>query len=106
MSNNENANPGVKRTFCEEFDDRIKNIVNRAEMCGVSVAELCRRAGISRSTPDRWLLRIPKSIVCVDLFLEELEKEEALRHERIKMLGAMSDEDRARFLKQERESKK
>ncbi|WOL24250.1 particle associated protein [Yersinia phage fHe-Yen8-01] len=65
------------RTLTQEFDDRIKNIKRRAEKCDISVAELCRRAGISRATPDRWFLRVPKSIRVVDMFISELNKIES-----------------------------
>ncbi len=98
--------PQFERTFSEDFDLRIKDIRKRADACGISIAELCRRAGVSRSTPDRWFERIPKSIVVVDLFIDELTKEEEKRQERRDMLDSMTDEERGEFLRLEREEKK
>lgn len=98
--------PEFERTFSEDFDLRIKDIRKRAEACGISIAELCRRAGVSRSTPDRWFERIPKSIVVVDLFIDELEKVESVQQDRRDMLDSMTDEQRGEFLRSEREEKK
>lgn len=98
--------PEFERSFSEDFDLRIKDIRKRADACGISIAELCRRAGVSRSTPDRWFERIPKSIMVVDLFIDELVKVEAAQQERRDMLESMTDEQRGEFLRQEREEKK
>lgn len=98
--------PEFERTFSQDFDLRIKDIRKRAEDCGISIAELCRRAGVSRSTPDRWFERIPKSIVVVDLFIDELEKVEGEQQERREMLNGMTDEQRGEFLRKEREESK
>lgn len=98
--------PEFERTFSEDFDQRIKDIPKRAAACGISIAELCRRAGISRSTPDRWFERVPKPIAIVDQFLAELMKVEEEQQERRDMLGSMTDEQRGEFLRSEREEKK
>lgn len=98
--------PEFERTFSEDFDLRIKDIRKRADACGISIAELCRRAGVSRSTPDRWFERIPKSIVVVDMFMDELTREEAVQQDRRELLSSMTDEQRGEFLRKEREQKK
>lgn len=58
------------KTFTEVFQDRIRNIRERAAAAGTSITTLCESTNVARATPDRWLKKAPKTIQLVD----ELEK--------------------------------
>ena len=62
-------------TFLDSLD-------SRAKAAGLSMAEICRRAGIAQSTPARWrngtFLPTIRTITKIDGILEEAE---AARHE-------------------------
>lgn len=67
-------------SFKTEFDARIDAIDRRAKAAGTSLTELCRRAGVARSTPDRWRKVTPKTVqIVTDLesHLETIERERA-----------------------------
>lgn len=55
-----------KPTFGEVFRDRIDKIVQDAEASGINLTVVCKGAGISRATPDRWRRKLPKTIETVD----------------------------------------
>lgn len=67
-------------TFTSELQRRLEDIKKRAATAGTSLTSLCEATGISRSTPDRWLKRAPKTIRLVDELeaaLRKVEKEQA-----------------------------
>lgn len=67
-------------SFKTEFDARIDAIDTRAKAAGTSLTELCRRAGVARSTPDRWRKVTPKTVEIVtelEAKLVEIETQRA-----------------------------
>ena len=56
--------------FGRVFDERLKAIEAEAKACGLDWTKICREAGVSRATPDRWKKTHPKTIDLV----ENLEK--------------------------------
>lgn len=63
-------------TFEGEFKRRINDIKQRAKAAGTSVTALCQETGIARATPDRWVLRAPKTIRLIDELEQALAKVE------------------------------
>lgn len=62
-----------KQTFSEVFSERIKGLEVEAKSAGMSFTEVCRLAGMSRATPDRWKREIPKTIELVDRMAEIID---------------------------------
>lgn len=60
--------------FSEYFLAYLENLELRALACGSNLTEICRELGISRSTPDRWRRKIPKTIAILDAMDEYMEK--------------------------------
>lgn len=54
------------KTFEQEFQGRIAELVDRAYKAGVTLSHICRETGIARATPDRWREHTPKTITLVD----------------------------------------
>lgn len=52
-------------------------IAKECEMYGISVAQLCRDAGVERSHFQRWKRKIPRSMSTFDKLLAQLDKAEA-----------------------------
>ena len=52
-------------TFDDVFKERIKKIEADAREVGLNFTSICKKAGISRATPDRWQRDIPKTIKIV-----------------------------------------
>lgn len=52
-------------TFAEDFQAKIAEIEQEANACGLNWTSLCKEAGLSRATPDRWRKKIPKTIEVV-----------------------------------------
>lgn len=52
-------------TFTEEFEKRIKTIEADAKAVGLNFTSICKEAGISRATPDRWKKSTPKTIAII-----------------------------------------
>lgn len=52
-------------TFKDEFKSRIAKIEEDAQSVGLNWTSICKEAGLSRATPDRWKKRIPKTIEVV-----------------------------------------
>lgn len=68
-------------TLTQEFNRRVKQLNERAQAAGTNITELCRIAGVSRTTPERWNKRVPKSITIFDLVFEALLGIEAVKKE-------------------------
>lgn len=68
-------------TLTQEFNRRVKLLNERAQAAGTNITELCRIAGVSRTTPERWNKRVPKSITIFDLVFEALLGIEAVKKE-------------------------
>lgn len=64
------------KTFEGEFKRRLADIKRRAKDAGTSITALCQATGIARATPDRWVVRAPKTIRLIDELERELEKAE------------------------------
>lgn len=67
-------------TFSTDFNAAIADIEARAKPLGENWATLCRRAKISRTTPDRWRKNPPATVRAVEKLqnvLAELEAEKA-----------------------------
>ena len=56
----------------EVFNRRVAQLKERARQAGTNITQLCRIAGVSRTTPERWEKRVPKSICIFDLMFEAL----------------------------------
>lgn len=52
--------------FAKVFADELDDIERRALQAGTNLTAICKEIGISRSTPDRWRRRSPKTIRLVD----------------------------------------
>lgn len=53
-------------SFPSIFHERIDDIERRALHAGLNLTAICKSIGISRSTPDRWRRRIPRTIAIID----------------------------------------
>lgn len=49
-------------TYAAEFLERLDRIDDGLELLQMPMSELCRRADVARSTPDRWRRIIPKTV--------------------------------------------
>lgn len=65
-----------QRTYADEFKDRLTKLERDAQSAGTNLTEVCRVAGVSRATPDRWRKRVPKTIELVTL-MEAIVAEKA-----------------------------
>ena len=63
-----------KKTLAQEFKERTADILARAKQGEISLNQICRGAGAARATPDRWAIRVPKSITLVDDIEAELTR--------------------------------
>ena len=52
-------------TFTDEFKKRIEKIETEAKSVGLNFTSICKEAGISRATPDRWKKSTPKTIAII-----------------------------------------
>ena len=48
--------------FSEFFLAEIDRLEGSARMAGETLTSLCRRAGVSRETPERWRRKLPSTI--------------------------------------------
>lgn len=67
-------------TFSENFRSTLAEIESRAAALGENWTTLCKRAGISRTTPDRWKKSDPatvRAVTSVQKILSELEAKKA-----------------------------
>lgn len=53
-------------TFEALFNNRVNDIKARAAAAGTTLTGLCEATNIARATPDRWLVKAPKTIRLVD----------------------------------------
>lgn len=56
--------------FGKVFDERLRAIEADATACGLNWTDICREAGVSRATPDRWKKHRPNTV----LLIEKVEK--------------------------------
>lgn len=63
-----------KPTFTDDFRARIDALETKAHKVGLNLTEVCRQAGVSRATPDRWRRETPKTIALVTSMEEIVEK--------------------------------
>lgn len=60
------ANPtDEKPNFTEDFRATVSAIEEEAKECGLNWTSICKEAGLSRATPDRWKKKTPKTIEVV-----------------------------------------
>jgi hypothetical protein len=52
--------------FGDVFRARINKIDRDAQAAGINMTVVCKEAGISRATPDRWRRDLPKTIKIID----------------------------------------
>lgn len=53
-----------------------QKIKERADRAGISIRELCRRAGIHKQTLDKWSRTEPQTLVYLERINDELGKQE------------------------------
>lgn len=64
-----------KETFGQVFAARLRRIEEDAKLVGISMAEVCREAGVGRSTPGRWARgEVPKTVRVVESLEAVIEK--------------------------------
>lgn len=51
-----------QENFDAVFQVSLERLLAEAKAVGLSVSALCRRAGASRTTPDRWRQQAPETI--------------------------------------------
>lgn len=52
-------------TYEDEFKARVAKLEKDASAAGTNLTEVCREAGVSRATPDRWRKKTPKTIALI-----------------------------------------
>lgn len=70
-------------TFEDVFRQRIDEIKKRAAAAGTSITGLCEVTSMSRSTPDRWVIKAPKTIRLIDELeaaLSKIEEQQAAQN--------------------------
>lgn len=55
----------AKTNFEDEFRQRIEKLEADAKSIGLNFTSICREAGVSRATPDRWKKSTPTTIALV-----------------------------------------
>ena len=55
----------TKTNFEDEFRQRIEKLETDAKSIGLNFTSICREAGVSRATPDRWKKSTPTTIALV-----------------------------------------
>jgi len=61
--------------FSEKFRRELEDIKARASRPGVGgLKAVCKEAGISRATPDRWLAETPNTIKAMDKLQEAADR--------------------------------
>lgn len=93
-------------TFEAEFYRRVELIKERAKEAGTNITQLCRMAGVSRTTPERWEKRVPKSIGILDLMFEALKEVESDRQAQQEAFAQLPPRERERLKAQEEEKKR
>lgn len=62
------------KTFTEDFKARIASIEAEAKAMGLNWTSICKEAGLSRATPDRWKKKTPKTVQVVTQMEEILKR--------------------------------
>jgi hypothetical protein len=63
-------------SFADVFKARMEKLEKDAKAVGLNLTSICKKADISRATPDRWKRTTPKTIEIVD----KMEQVVAERH--------------------------
>lgn len=66
----------MTKSFEQEFAERLTAIENRAHKVGMNMTAICREAGISRATPERWKKTAPKTVELVSKMEQIVSAEE------------------------------
>lgn len=56
----------IAAPFSETFQQRLNDIERRALLAKTNLTAVCKAVNISRSTPDRWRRRIPRTIKLIE----------------------------------------
>ena len=67
----------TQQNFTDEFRSRIGKIETDARACGLNWTSICKEAGLSRATPDRWRKKTPKTIEVVTKMEEIVARHKA-----------------------------
>lgn len=65
--------------FGDVFEDRLKAIESEAKEAGLDWTKICREAGVSRATPDRWRKTKPKTVQLIEAIEAVVEKHKSER---------------------------
>jgi len=66
--------PLARKSFGEAFDAAVARIVADAERLGVTMSDLCESAGVSRTTPHRYMKRRPETVENIVALENEIAK--------------------------------
>lgn len=69
--------PMTTTNFTDAFKKRVAEIEAEAHAVGLNFTSICKAAGISRATPDRWKRETPKTIRIITLMEEAIAKRKA-----------------------------
>jgi hypothetical protein len=58
--------PNRRVPFGELFLSRLEELESEAKECGLNITAICKEAGISRASPDRWRKELPKTIHLIE----------------------------------------
>lgn len=94
---------GKDSSFESEFYRRVEMIKQRAKAAGTNITQLCKAAGVSRTTPERWEKRVPKSIGILDLMLAALLEAEKAKEEQNQAFKDLPEREQQRIKAQEEE---
>lgn len=65
----------ARQKFGQFFQDRLKQIEQDAQACGINMSVVCREAGVGRATPDRWKRgELPKTVRVIEAMEAVIEK--------------------------------
>ncbi|EAW2493106.1 hypothetical protein AXL65_02445 [Salmonella enterica subsp. enterica] len=100
------STPMDDSTFEAEFYRRVEMIKQRAKEAGTNITQLCRIAGVSRTTPERWEKRVPKSIGILDLMYQALKDIETEKQAEEEAFQNLPPRERQRIKAQEEEKQR
>lgn len=55
----------TQNDFTQVFRDRLDQLEKDALAVGLDFTKICRATGVSRSTPDRWKRKVPKTVALI-----------------------------------------
>lgn len=70
-----------EKKFSDVFKERVDEMERRARAIGMSLTAVCRKAGISRATPDRWRHVTPHTIALLDKMEEVVAAETEVKRQ-------------------------